>query len=407
MKKRILMPALIGLFLFGHTIPVDAEKNISPNINGEFGVSIDVFNGEVLYGKNENTQAFPASITKVLTAILADEYLTDTDLITISELAYMQEPSNDQLLLKKDETISKEDALEMLLLISSNDAAYAIAEKIGGSIEGFSVMMNKKAIELGAKNTNFTTPNGLPNSEHKTTAYDMALFGKEMTKHPYLMNIISKKTADITLPGRTVNIHIKHKIFESNTKALGGKTGWTQVSGNTLLVISKDGDKEIVSVVMKSNSAGASYADINTMNTYSFPLFKSKLFYSPGDIVSSFDIKKEQINLIAKNSISISYKDEKKINNKVIWAKKKNFSKDEVAAWLLILDNNNKEIERFPLLISKSVKVSDDVKNDILSPISEEVKKVNYIKALIIFSLIIFLPSFLFFLLFRISHKKR
>jgi D-alanyl-D-alanine carboxypeptidase len=400
------MPALIGLFLFGHSIPADAEKNTLPNINGEFGVSIDVFNGKVLYGKNENTQAFPASITKVLTAILADEHLTDTDLITISELAYMQEPSNDQLLLKKDEVISKEDALEMLLLISSNDVAYAIAEEIGGSIEGFSAMMNKKAIELGAKNTNFTTPNGLPNSEHKTTAYDMALFGREMTKHPYLMNIISKKTADISLPGRTASIHIKHKIFDTNTKALGGKTGWTQASGNTLLVISKDGDKEIVSVVMKSNSAGASYSDINTMNNYSFPLFKSKLFYSKGDIVSSFDIKSKQINLIAKDSITISYKDEKKINNKVIWAKKKNFSKDEVAAWLVILDNN-KEVERFPLSISKTVKVSDDVKSDILKPISEEIKKVNYIKALIIFSLIIFLPSFLFFLLFRISHKKR
>jgi D-alanyl-D-alanine carboxypeptidase len=221
------------------------------------------------------------------------------------------------------------------------------------------------------------------------------------------MNILSKKTADITLPERNVSIHSKHKIFDTNPKALGGKTGWTKASGNTLLVISKDGDKTIVSVVMKTTSAGASYQDINTMNDYSFPLFKSKIFYSAGDVVSSINIKREQIDLITKEPIVLSYKDEKKINNKVIWANKKNFSKNDIAAWLVILDNKNKETQRFPLSINKSVKISNDVKNDTLTPLNKaEIKKVNYLKFITIFSIIIFLPCFLFFLLFRISHKK-
>ena len=402
-----MIPALVGLFLFSHTAPTNAEVKPLPPINGEFGVSIDAFNGNILYGKNEHTQAYPASITKVLTAILADEHLKDSDMIPVSELSSLQEPSNQQLLLKQGESVSKEDALEMLMLISSNDVAHSIAEKIGGSIEGFSVMMNAKAKELGAKNTHFVTPNGLPNPEHKTTAYDMAMFGREITKHPYLMNILSKKTADITLPERNVSIHSKHKIFDTNPKALGGKTGWTKASGNTLLVISKDGDKTIVSVVMKTTSAGASYQDINTMNDYSFPLFKSKIFYSAGDVVSSINIKREQIDLITKEPIVLSYKDEKKINNKVIWANKKNFSKNDIAAWLVILDNKNKETQRFPLSINKSVKISNDVKNDTLTPLNKaEIKKVNYLKFITIFSIIIFLPCFLFFLLFRISHKK-
>ena len=407
MKRKIMIPALVGLFLFSHTAPTNAEVKPLPPINGEFGVSIDAFNGNILYGKNEHTQAYPASITKVLTAILADEHLKDSDMIPVSELSSLQEPSNQQLLLKQGESVSKEDALEMLMLISSNDVAHSIAEKIGGSIEGFSVMMNAKAKELGAKNTHFVTPNGLPNPEHKTTAYDMAMFGREITKHPYLMNILSKKTADITLPERNVSIHSKHKIFDTNPKALGGKTGWTKASGNTLLVISKDGDKTIVSVVMKTTSAGASYQDINTMNDYSFPLFKSKIFYSAGDVVSSINIKREQIDLITKEPIVLSYKDEKKINNKVIWANKKNFSKNDIAAWLVILDNKNKETQRFPLSINKSVKISNDVKNDTLTPLNKaEIKKVNYLKFITIFSIIIFLLCFLFFLLFRISHKK-
>jgi D-alanyl-D-alanine carboxypeptidase len=385
--------------------PLIASASVfTPTINAEYGATIDVFSGDLLYGKNENVQAYPASITKVLTAIIVDEHLSDDDTITISDISALQEPSNNQLLMKSGDVLSKEDALEMLMLISSNDVAYALAETVSGSIEEFSILMNKKAEELGAKNTHFVTPNGLPNPEHKTTAYDMALFGREITKHPFLMEIMAKTTADIVLSDRTINIHSKHKIFESNFNGIAGKTGWTKASGNTLLVISKDGDKEVVSVVLKTSSADASYKDIKTLVDYSFPLFKSKKFFSKGDVITSFKIKNRPVSLIANRDIRISFKDEEKIKNRIIWEKKEEFSKSEVAAWLAIYGDDGKEIERFPLIVDSTVSISDNVKDTQIIPSS--IQDFDYKRTIFILLIILFVPSFLFSLFYKLTHRK-
>lgn len=373
------------------------------DIVGLHGVSIDAFSGEILYDKDSKTQAYPASITKVLTGIIADEELDDDAMIEISEEASLQEPSNDQLLLKKGDKLSKKDALDLLMIISSNDVAYALAETVSGSIEKFSELMNKKAKELGALNSHFITPNGLPNPDHKTTAYDMALIGREALNHPMLLESMGKDKSVVTINDEEISVHAKHKIFELNPDAIGGKTGWTVASGNTLLEILEKDKKQIVTVVLKT-SLEEEYNDINKMSNYAFDKIKVKTFYQPGQTVKTFKVDGKKINLTTDQEIIGSFVNNSKIDNKIVWTKKKNLKQNDVAAQLILYNENKEEIKNYPLKIDQSIQLGDEQ--------LEELKEANFIDNInttslsIVLSVIFFIPILLAILLFRLTKKE-
>lgn len=291
MKKIITM--LTTLILFACPLAVQAEEQ--PDIHGEFGVAIDARTGEILYDKNAKEKAYPASITKILTAMLLEEHVKDGEMMTASEHAVGQEASNLHFKLTAGEKISKEDAMHALMLISSNDVAMTIAEHIGGSQEGFAKMMNEKAKEIGAKATHFTSPNGLHDPNHATTAYDMALITQEALNYPFVVKVMGTKTTTIQTSERTVEITNPSKIHD-NPLALGGKTGYTNAAQNTLVEVLQKGNKQVIAVVMKTTLA-EEYNDIGIMGEHAFSLMKDyKKVMDKGEIVSTQIIEDNEVN---------------------------------------------------------------------------------------------------------------
>ena len=150
------------------TIPVKTLK-----LNSQGAILMDLKSGETIYGKNIHKRLYPASTTKILTAIIAIESGKMDKLLTVGANPPLVEPS--KIYVKKGEKINLRELVYGLMLESGNDAALAIAEGLGGSQKGFALIMNKKAKSLGCKESNFVNPNGLPHTSHYTTAYDLAI----------------------------------------------------------------------------------------------------------------------------------------------------------------------------------------------------------------------------------------
>lgn len=169
----------------------------NPSIMGESGILMEVSTGTILYEKNMHAIQYPASITKIMTALLAIENCRlDETVVVPAEAVYMEDKGT-HIALDEGEQLSVEQCLYAVLLASANDAAHALAEHVGGTYENFIVMMNEKAEELGCQNTNFTNPHGLPDENYVTTAYDMALITKAALQYNEFHNeeVFAEKTA--------------------------------------------------------------------------------------------------------------------------------------------------------------------------------------------------------------------
>ena len=223
MKKLIC--ALIAAF----TLLGSAANAIS--VDAEAAILIEASSGRVIYAKNENEELPMASTTKVMTLLVAVENGRLSDKVTVSANAANTEGS--KMYLMAGDVISLEDLLYGLMLVSGNDAAVAIAEHVGGSVEGFAKLMNEKAAELGAKSTNFVTPNGLHNDKHYTTAHDLALIAARAIQNPIIENIINTKSHIVNVEGnvRRITLNNKNKFLSIYKDANGFKTGYTQTSG--------------------------------------------------------------------------------------------------------------------------------------------------------------------------------
>ncbi|MCW9130608.1 D-alanyl-D-alanine carboxypeptidase [Bacillus paramycoides] len=242
-----------------------------PNVFSQFATTIDAKTGDVLYDKNAHHRAFPASITKVLTAILLMEHTKPEDQFTFSQLALDQEKSNYQIEFQAGETINRDTALMILMVLSANDVSYAIAEHIGGSVENFANMMNEKAKQLGAKDSHFVTPNGLHDPNHYTTPYDMAMITRGVQKYPEILQAMNTKRTTVTTSRQTVSIFNKSTYFE-NPYSIGGKTGFTNEARNTLVLLNEKDGNRIINVVMASQRPEI-YEDLKQMAEYSFGQF--------------------------------------------------------------------------------------------------------------------------------------
>ena len=147
-----------------------------PVVSADSAILIEAQSGTILYAKNIHKQQYPASTTKILTALLAYENSNLSDIVTFSKDAVFGIPRNsNHIAMDVGDTLSMEDCINALLIRSANEVAYAMAEKVGGSWSGFADMMNRRAKELGAVDSNFVNPNGLPDEDHVTSAYDLAM----------------------------------------------------------------------------------------------------------------------------------------------------------------------------------------------------------------------------------------
>ncbi|RFU61243.1 D-alanyl-D-alanine carboxypeptidase family protein [Peribacillus glennii] len=300
---------LLGMsLLFGAAVPhAGAKANVAqPSITGEFGVAIDAVTGEILYNKNAMKQGYPASMTKVLSAIILAENLKDGEVVTASADAVSQDPSNQVFLLKKGEQLSKEDALKAMMIKSSNDVTYAVAEKIAGNTQAFAKLMNKKAKDIGAVHSNFVTPNGLHDDRHVTTPYDLALIAKEAMKVPSVLKAMGTKEDVIRTNKRKVRIVNNSKIHD-NPLALGGKTGYTRKAQNTLVEIMEKDGKTVIAVVMKTTLA-QEYNDIRIMGNFAFNKLNVKPIVKTNQAVDSMNLQGKDVSLLATQDYSLTFK---------------------------------------------------------------------------------------------------
>ncbi|MFJ5714850.1 D-alanyl-D-alanine carboxypeptidase family protein [Neobacillus sp. NPDC093127] len=279
---KVVPATLLVLIIFSgmDSAGISTAETIVPQIAGEFGVAIDVGTSEILYNKNAHSKAYPASMTKVLTATILDERMDDGEILTVSPNAAGQECIC--LGLKTGEKISKQDAMKALLLVSANDVAVTIAENVGGSEEGFAELMNQKVRELGLKNTHFVTPSGLHDPNHFTTPYDMALITKEAVQHPNVLEVMSTQAVKIKTSMQEKNISNLIKLH-TMPNVIAGKPGFTNAAHHTLVEYLKKDNKEVISVVMKSDKQ-SKYIDVQTMANYSFAHMQNTKPVSEEDI---------------------------------------------------------------------------------------------------------------------------
>lgn len=257
MRKRILSLCMLFTLLITLSFPSLALAIEEPNIIGTSAIIMDLDTKEIIYAKNIDELKQPASITKLMTAILLAENKTKTDIFTYSEAASKQDPYSYGMNVHPvavGDTFNGENAMNILLLFSGNDIAYMIAENIGGTVENFMNMMNEKAKSLGMNNTHFVTPNGLDDDtdDHYTTAHDLALLIGAAYENEWVRETMAKKTASVQAQGGPIaEIENRNKLVGINGN-VGGKTGYTDKSGRCLTSVYNRNGRTLATVVLNS-----------------------------------------------------------------------------------------------------------------------------------------------------------
>ena len=252
----------------------------APSVNADGAILMDAVTGTVLYEKNANHTFYPASITKIMTALLTAENCSFDETVTFSHEAVYSVPSGyASIAANEGEEMSVEDCMYALLLPSANDAANALGEHIAGSVEAFAQMMNERAAQLGAKHTHFVNPSGIHDEAHVTTPYDMAMIMKACVLNERFMQVASSQTHTIMPTNKqeeerpVANLH--RMLFSSYSEyyeyAVAGKTGYTTPAQNTLVTYAEKGDMKLICVVM--HCSGTTYEDTEALLEYGFNNF--------------------------------------------------------------------------------------------------------------------------------------
>lgn len=252
MKKWLTGLFLFCLFLYnGGAAPAeDLQEAARAGTSARAAYIMDLRTGRTLFAWNEQERLPEASTTKVMTALLALEYGRLDEMVTTSRNAYGVPGTS--IYLSLDEQLSLEHMLYGLMLASGNDAAVAIAEHVGGTLEGFLDQMNARAQAMGLANTHFTTPHGLPASDHYTTAYDLTHIAAQAMRFPFFRELVSTQRASIPWPGREYDrvLRNKNRLLSEYGGATGIKTGFTRAAGRCLVFGAKRGDLELIGVVL-------------------------------------------------------------------------------------------------------------------------------------------------------------
>jgi len=280
------------------------------NLNSHAYVVIDRLSQQILYGKNESSIVKMASTTKIMTAIVVIE---NADLSTTVEVSRKAAGTGGSRLgLKVGDKITIKDLLYGLMLSSGNDAAVSLAESVGGSIDGFSKLMNQKALELGLQNTNFESPHGLDSENHYTTAYELALLSNYALQNKEFSQIVGTKNYTATLNGYPKNISNTNELLGNLNGVYGVKTGFTNGANRCLVSACKRGDMDIICVVLGADTKNFRTQDSIKLIEYTFNNFeyvnlqnlindKVKDWKNENEMKNPFNINKGASNKIEFN----------------------------------------------------------------------------------------------------------
>ena len=282
-RAGALLLLLLSCVLTGRAAAVDVSASAA--------VLMDMDSGRVLYERNAGTRMLIASTTKILTALVAIRDGNLSDLVKVSREAAYTEGSS--MYLKEGEELTLETLLYGLLLCSGNDAAVAVAEHVGGSVEGFVERMNETAMGLGMEDSSFANPNGLDDEEHYSTAYDMALLARAAMGNETLVRIASTRT--VSIGGRTMTNH--NKLLGYVEGCLGLKTGYTRAAGRTLVSCAERGGQRLIAVTLQD---GNDWADHQSLYDYGFSAYPARRMAQLGHELA----REDGVPLIAADSFA-------------------------------------------------------------------------------------------------------
>ncbi|MDO5517577.1 MAG: D-alanyl-D-alanine carboxypeptidase [Clostridium sp.] len=313
MKKNLILKTLILTLSISLLSPLGATKgnateNVNarstsasqvslPDINAQAAITMDYETGEVIYAKDADSKRYPASTTKLLTGLLLAENKQKSDELDFTQSAKDQPEYSLNInfmhnTMQIGDKMSADDVMKGLLLFSGNDTAYMIADNVAGSPAKFAEMMNSKAKELGANNSNFVTANGLHDENHYTTAYDLSLITKAAFDNEWERETMALENASIEINGAKVLLENRNLGLNKNGN-IGGKTGLTNAAGGCLAAIYERDGRKIVGIVLKSrqvdNADMTKFNDMDKIMDYSFDVTQEK-YKSSGDEVGTTEL---------------------------------------------------------------------------------------------------------------------
>lgn len=279
-------------------VQVINQTKDEPTLNSRIAVAYDRKSGEVIWGKDENKRTAMASTTKIMTAIVTLENCDLTQTVTISKKS--AGTGGSRLGLKADDKITMNDLLYGLMLKSGNDAAVAIAETVGGSVEGFAELMNEKAKELKLENTHYVTPHGLDDPEHYTTAVELAKLADYALQNETFAKIVNTKNYTVTINGYPKSISNTNELLGYLEGVNGVKTGFTNNAGRCLVTSVNRNGFEIITVILQADTKKFRTADSIKLIEY---IYKN---YEPVNIKEIVDEQFKRWCSINTNRIQIN-----------------------------------------------------------------------------------------------------
>ncbi len=324
LKKVIAFAIIFIMLILPLNIALAADINTDDynpdniSTNSPSVILMDANTGSILYSKNAFSTMYPASTTKLMTAILTLENCKLDEVVTISHNAIYSVPVGySHANLQEGEQLTVEQLLNVLLIPSANDAAIALAEHISGSVEEFATLMNAKAKEIGCLNTNFVNPNGIQNENHYSTAYDLALIGMYAMQFEDIMRIAMVN--QYTLPA-TNAYEYTDRIFNATnglittndeyyySYATGLKTGYTGSSGYCIVASAEKNGIELIEVVLGSETIDDRYEDCINLFEYGFDNYSYQNLVAENEIIDTLEIQgatkeTKSLNVIAKEDI--------------------------------------------------------------------------------------------------------
>ena len=296
-------------------LETSATEMKEPILNAKAWIVYDRGSKEIICSKNSDEKRAMASTTKIMTAIVVIEKCNLQDVVTISRKA--ANTGGSCLKIKEGDKITVKDLLYGLMLRSGNDAAVALTEFTGGSIEGFAELMNKKAQELGLINTHFVTPHGLDNEKHYTTAYELAILTDYALNNEIFKNIVNTKYIDITINGMQRTISNTNELLGNIQGVNGVKTGFTGNAGRCLVTSCTRGENQIITVVLGCDTKKQRTTDSIKLIEYAFNN------YTRVNLEEKVQEEFEKWKQINKNRIYINKGENKEIKLEISEIKRK------------------------------------------------------------------------------------